>query len=108
MSSNQLSARHRDRLAALFQELRLTDACRDLDWMDRARCIGVDPDLFFLPRGDRWDQTQEAKAICRQCPVRMECLSFAVATTQKFGIWGGLSERERRELRHLRREAVRA
>ena len=68
-------------------------------WQERANCLGVDPDLFFPERGA---STREAKTVCRGCEVRMECLECALAHGEKFGIWGGLSERERRRVRRQR------
>ena len=65
-------------------------------WMDRANCHQVDPDLFFPERGA---STREAKEVCRGCVVREDCLEYALANGEKFGIWGGLSERERRRLK---------
>jgi WhiB family redox-sensing transcriptional regulator len=71
----------------------------DRAWQARANCAGVDPELFFPERGV---STREAKAVCRGCVVREECLEYALVHAEKFGIWGGLSERERRELRRRR------
>ena len=68
-------------------------------WQDQANCLGVDPDLFFPERGA---STREAKEGCKGCIVRGECLEYALANGEKFGIWGGLSERERRRLRRQR------
>jgi WhiB family redox-sensing transcriptional regulator len=68
-------------------------------WQERANCLGVDPDLFFPERGA---STREAKAVCGSCEVRAECLEYALDHAEKFGIWGGLSERERRRLRRQR------
>lgn len=68
-------------------------------WQDEANCLGVDPDLFFPERGA---STREAKEVCKGCVVRGECLEYALANGEKFGIWGGLSERERRRLRRQR------
>ena len=68
-------------------------------WQERANCLGVDPDLFFPERGA---STREAKAVCRGCEVRAECLEYALDHGEKFGIWGGLSERERRRVRRQR------
>lgn len=56
------------------------------DWQERANCLGVDPDLFFPERGA---STREAKEVCRGCVVREDCLEFALANGEKFGIWGG-------------------
>jgi WhiB family redox-sensing transcriptional regulator len=71
----------------------------DHAWQDRANCLGVDPDLFFPERGA---STREAKEVCRGCVAREECLEFALQNGEKFGIWGGLSERERRRVRRQR------
>ena len=69
------------------------------DWQSRANCMGVDPELFFPERGS---STREAKVVCRGCVVREDCLEFAIANGEKFGIWGGMSERERRRVRRAR------
>jgi WhiB family redox-sensing transcriptional regulator len=71
----------------------------DLDWQDDANCVGVDPDLFFPERGA---SVKEAKDVCAECTVRERCLEYALVNAEKFGIWGGLSERERRRLRRAR------
>ncbi len=68
-------------------------------WQLRANCMGVDPELFFPERGS---STREAKEVCRGCVVREDCLDFAIANGEKFGIWGGMSERERRRVRRAR------
>jgi len=68
-------------------------------WQRRANCMGVDPELFFPERGA---STKEAKEVCRGCVVREDCLEYAIANGEKFGIWGGLSERERRRIRRRR------
>jgi WhiB family transcriptional regulator, redox-sensing transcriptional regulator len=73
----------------------------NMAWQRQANCMGVDPDLFFPERGA---STREAKEVCRGCVVREDCLEFALNNSEKFGIWGGLSERERRRIR--RRRAV--
>jgi len=71
----------------------------DQGWQLYANCLGVDPDLFFPERGA---STKEAKSVCKGCVVREDCLEYALANGEKFGIWGGLSERERRRLRRQR------
>lgn len=76
----------------------------DLAWQDFANCRGADPDLFFPERGA---STRVAKQICRECSVRAECLEFAIVSSEKFGIWGAMSERERRKIRRERQIAVR-
>lgn len=77
----------------------------DLAWQDRANCTGANADLFFPERGA---STRTAKSICRACDVREECLEFAISTGEKFGIWGGMSERERRKVRRERQIAAAA
>jgi len=77
----------------------------DMAWQDFANCRGADPDLFFPERGA---STRTAKGICRECSVRSECLEFAISSSEKFGIWGALSERERRKIRKERRIAAEA
>ncbi len=74
-------------------------------WQHQANCMGVDPDLFFPERGA---STREAKEVCRGCVVREECLEYALTNGEKFGIWGGLSERERRRIRRARALASRS
>jgi len=66
------------------------------DWQDRALCAETDPEAFFPEKGG---STREAKRICSGCEVRAECLEYALAHDERFGIWGGLSERERRRLK---------
>jgi WhiB family redox-sensing transcriptional regulator len=82
----------------------VTEDSEDRSWQDYANCLGVDPDLFFPERGA---STREAKEVCRGCVVREECLEFALENGEKFGIWGGMSERERRRLRRQRAQARR-
>jgi WhiB family transcriptional regulator, redox-sensing transcriptional regulator len=66
------------------------------DWQERALCAQTDPEAFFPEKGG---STREAKRICSGCEVRAECLEYALAHDERFGIWGGLSERERRRLK---------
>ncbi len=65
-------------------------------WHERALCSQTDPEAFFPEKGG---STREAKKICVGCEVRGECLEYALENDERFGIWGGLSERERRRLR---------
>jgi len=67
-----------------------------LAWQADALCAQTDPEAFFPEKGG---STREAKKICQQCEVSSECLEYALANDERFGIWGGLSERERRRLR---------
>lgn len=74
-------------------------------WMLEARCAGVDVEIMFPGRGE---DSSRAKRVCAECPVRAECLEFALTHFEKFGVWGGLSERERRRIRTARLRLVRA
>lgn len=74
-------------------------------WQDYANCMGVDPDLFFPERGA---SVREAKEVCKSCVVREDCLEYALSNGETHGIWGGLSERERRRIRRQRAIARRA
>jgi len=65
-------------------------------WQERALCAQTDPEAFFPEKGG---STREAKRICSTCEVRSECLEYALEHDERFGIWGGLSERERRRIR---------
>jgi hypothetical protein len=73
------------------------------DWRLDAACAAVDPELFFPERGD---PAPAAKQICADCPVKADCLSFALAIGEPQGIWGGLSPRQRRPLRRIPMEIV--
>jgi len=68
----------------------------ELSWQERALCAQTDPEAFFPEKGG---STREAKKVCVSCEVRSECLEYALAHDERFGIWGGLSERERRRLK---------
>ncbi|HYX97247.1 WhiB family transcriptional regulator [Geodermatophilus sp. SYSU D00779] len=68
----------------------------DASWRLEALCAETDPEAFFPEKGG---STRDAKRVCSGCTVRAECLEFALANDERFGIWGGLSERERRRLR---------
>lgn len=73
-------------------------------WRDDALCREVDPELFFPEQGR---PTREAKLICMRCGVRTECLEDALRRREKYGVWGGVSERDRRGMIARRREAER-
>lgn len=66
------------------------------EWQQRALCPQVDPEVFFPEKGG---STREAKKVCSSCEVQAECLEYALGNEERFGIWGGLSERERRKLK---------
>ena len=65
-------------------------------WQEQALCAETDPEAFFPEKGG---STREAKKICTGCEVKAQCLEYALSNDERFGIWGGLSERERRRLR---------
>lgn len=72
-----------------------------MDWRHRAACRGEDPELFFPvgTSGPALSQTAEAKAVCTRCPVTTPCLAWALESGQDAGVWGGMSEDERRTLK---------
>ncbi|WP_180357681.1 WhiB family transcriptional regulator [Streptomyces sp. NP160] len=72
------------------------DADAAADWQERALCAQTDPESFFPEKGG---STREAKRVCMSCEVRVPCLEYALANDERFGIWGGLSERERRRVK---------
>ena len=72
------------------------DAENELSWQERSLCAQTDPEAFFPGRPSL---LREAKKVCIGCEVRAECLEYALAHDERFGIWGGLSERERRKLK---------
>ena len=81
-----------------------------MDWRDKAACLTVDPELFFPVgnTGPAVDQIDRAKAVCSHCPVTEYCLQYALDTNQDSGVWGGLSEDERRALKRRAARARRA
>lgn len=80
-------------LAAGFDQL---FTAIEQEWQEHALCAETDPEAFFPEKGG---STREAKRICQACSVRDECLEYALRHDERFGIWGGLSERERRRLK---------
>jgi WhiB family transcriptional regulator, redox-sensing transcriptional regulator len=79
------------------------------DWRDRAACLEEDPELFFPigTTGPAAAQVEQAKAVCARCPVLAECRSWALDNPRmtEFGVFGGMSEDERRAVRRRRRRA---
>jgi WhiB family redox-sensing transcriptional regulator len=73
------------------------DEDNPLSWQTDALCAQTDPEAFFPEKGG---STRDAKRICSSCDVRDQCLEYALQNDERFGIWGGLSERERRRLKH--------
>lgn len=92
-SSNRSAARRE--VAAVLTNLIDPDA-EPLPWQEEALCAQTDPEAFFPEKGG---STREAKRVCNKCEVRGDCLSYSLTHEERFGIWGGLSERERRRLR---------
>ena len=82
----------------------------DQEWRDHALCRHTDPELFFPvgTTGMALLQIDRAKQVCGECTVRLECLEFSLTTNQDSGIWGGLSEEERRVIRRERAARARA
>jgi WhiB family redox-sensing transcriptional regulator len=81
-----------------------------MDWQRDAACRAADGVLFFPPshfehRPEREAREARAKAICDGCPVRLQCLEWALATCEPHGVWGGRSEAERKQILHARRRA---
>lgn len=69
------------------------------DWREQALCAQVDSELFFPDKGG---SPREPKQVCSECPVRSQCLEYALAHDERYGVWGGLSERERRRVKRQR------
>ena len=83
--------------AKAVRELFLLDGnAEEAGWQERALCAQTDPEAFFPEKGG---STREAKKVCLTCEVRDDCLEYALMNDERFGIWGGLSERERRKLK---------
>lgn len=72
-------------------------------WMADALCAQTDPEAFFPEKGG---SSRAAKKVCAECPVRAECLAYALEHGERYGVWGGMSERDRVRLRRQRRSAA--
>ena len=93
----QSTATGRPQLSVVPDQMEFEPATdEDEQWQERALCAQTDPEAFFPEKGG---STREAKRVCRSCEVRGECLEFALENDERFGIWGGLSERERRRVK---------
>lgn len=79
------------------------DVTTSTDWQKHGSCRGVDSDLFF-PATE--DEAAPAKAICSTCPVRNPCLAFALERNERFGVWGGMTEKERARLSPAARRQI--
>lgn len=95
---NDLGIGHRK---ASLETLMLGDGGTATSWRVDALCAQTDPEVFFPERGD---SGARAKRICGECPVRLQCLDNAMASDEHFGIWGGLTEKERRRARSSARK----
>lgn len=89
-------------MTARLAELRVVTTRRPPKWMERALCKGADPELFFPEQGED-GKTAMALRICRRCPVRVNCLIWALRTGQDYGIYGGKTPRQRKWLLRKRR-----
>lgn len=76
-----------------------------MNWQKRGRCRDMNPELFFPvgTKGPAIAQIAEAKAVCAKCPVRTECLEWAIESGQEYGIFGGMTEDERKAARRSRK-----
>ncbi len=86
----------RSRYGSGFRSEQDFDDEGELGWQTDALCAQTDPEAFFPEKGG---STRDAKKVCGACNVRSQCLEYALSNDERFGIWGGLSERERRRLR---------
>jgi WhiB family redox-sensing transcriptional regulator len=87
-------------------EPQLLDRDVPSDWRQDARCVDYVGSVDFFPA--RGESVSEAKAVCAECRVRKQCLEYALRFDVLCGVWGGLSERERRQLRRERRNRTRS
>ena len=76
---------------------------KSLAWRTQARCKGIDPEVFY-PVSD--EDADEAKSICGECPVRLQCLEYAIVARERDGVWGGATEKERRRIIRQRRKSA--
>lgn len=82
----------------LFPETTLDLNALSENWRAYALCAEVDPDLWFPEKGNT-SAVRAAKRICARCPVRVQCLDYAVKNHEEYGVWGGHNVRERRTIR---------
>jgi WhiB family redox-sensing transcriptional regulator len=75
---------------------------QNYEWQEKAKCLGMDIEVFFLPDNSRMQnkrlRIEEAKKVCRQCPVIQQCLEYSLRVEEPYGVFGGLSEEERRRV----------
>ena len=95
--STELSPADLEALELQMLEMETVDLLGDApEWQARALCSQTDPEAFFPEKGG---STAPAKRICGRCDVKAECLEYALDNNERFGVWGGLSESERRKLK---------
>lgn len=94
--SDDLNGKKRDNLIAFAKALESLRFEEGMEWAQDGLCLDADPEAFFPEKGG---STKQAKKICSMCDVRDECLEYAIDNDERFGIWGGLSERERRKVK---------
>ena len=111
-NTNRIPSKARCRKGATLRPEDLFEQTADLEWQDDAACNAYDNVLFFGEEGeseiDKQAREGHAKSICQRCPVREPCLEFAMETNQKYGIWGGMNDKERASLKRRRARARRA
>jgi len=93
--------------------LSVAESIEEMDWQEEAACRDHENVIFFGPEQgeselERQPREAHAKSICQRCPVAEPCLEFAMESNQKYGIWGGLNEKERASLKRRRARARRA
>ena len=87
--------------AVILLRVLLSPKAEAVSWMDLAACAQTDPEAFFPDKGG---SSAMAKAVCMSCDVRTRCLQYALDNDEKHGIWGGLSDRQRRAIRSRNRK----
>jgi WhiB family transcriptional regulator, redox-sensing transcriptional regulator len=88
-----------DDIADVLAGTLLHAAAAELSWMDQARCAETDPEAFFPEKSEN---SRDAKRVCAECPVRAECAGYAIENFIQWGVWGGLTPRERADVRRAR------
>jgi WhiB family redox-sensing transcriptional regulator len=91
-----LNSEAKDKMKSYLHDM----ANQELEWHQEALCAQTDPEIFF-PEGNT--TTKQAKAICKTCPVSLQCLEYALKRTEVYGIWGGTTATERQRMRAPRR-----